>query len=49
MAKSQRPINHMFQFIDKDERLLNVASDTEASNAEVERDLLGEIGEFPKI
>jgi hypothetical protein len=49
MAKSQRPINHKFQFIDKDvERLVSVASGSEVLNAQVERDLLDKIEEFPK-
>ena len=39
----------MFHPIDKDERLLSVASDIEVLNAQIERDRLGNIGEFPKI
>ena len=46
MAKSQRKINDMFHPLDKGERLLNVASDIEVLNAQVERDFLGKIGEF---
>ena len=49
MAKSQRQINHMFHPIDKDEDFLSVASDIEVWNAQVERDCLGNFGEFPKI
>ena len=39
----------MLHPIDKDEKLLNVACDIEALNAEVERGCLDKIGEFPKI
>ena len=40
---------HMFHPIDKDERLLSVASDIEILNFPVERDCLGKIGEFLEI
>jgi hypothetical protein len=40
---------HMFHPIDKDERLLSVASDIEIVNVQVERDYLGKIGEFLEI
>jgi hypothetical protein len=39
----------MFHPIDKDERLLNIASDIEVLNAQVERYHLGMIGEFHEI
>ena len=42
-------INHMFHPIDKDERLLNVASDIEVLDAQVERYHLEMIGELPEI
>ena len=44
MAKSQRQISHMFHLIDKDERLLSIASGIEVMNAQVERNCLGKIG-----
>ena len=48
MANSQKQINHMFHTIDKDERLLSVASDIKPLNAQVEKDRLGKIGEPSK-
>ena len=48
MAKSQRQIDLMFHPIDKDERLLSIASVIEVLNAQ-ERDGLGRIGESPNI
>ena len=47
MAKSHMKINHVFHRLDKGERLLNIASDIEVLNAQVEGDFLGKIGEFP--
>ena len=41
MAKSRRQISHMLHPIDKDVRLLSIASDIEVLNAQVERDHLG--------
>ena len=38
----------MFHPIDKDERLLSVANNIEVLNGHVERDCLGNNGEFPK-
>ena len=35
--------------IGKNKRLLSITSDIEVLNAQVERDCLGKIGEFPKI
>ena len=49
MAKSQKQINHVFHLIDKDERLLSIASDIEVLNTQAERDCLVRIGEFSNI
>ena len=38
----------MFHPIDKEKRLMSIASDIEVLNAQVERDCHGKVGELPK-
>ena len=44
MAKSQRQTSHIFHLIEKDERLLSIASDIEVLKTQIERNCLGKIG-----